>query len=341
MSLFRRGKQGTWYVRFTAPNGRRIYESTRTVNRVAAQEYHDKRKAELWRTQKLGDAPVRLWEDAVVRWLHESKHLSSYDDRVRTLAWLDPYLRGTRLPEITRDLIDRIMVAKQAEGVANATVNRTVQLIRAILRKAEREWGWLDKAPVVRLLPEPKRRVRWLTKNEAQRLLSELPEHLFEMVSFSLATGLRESNVTRLRWDQVDLGRRVAWIHPDQAKSGAAISVPLNAGALGVLRRQQGKHETYVFTFDGRPIRKAGGRAWKKALKRAGITDFRFHDIRHTWASWHVQAGTPLPVLQELGGWASTEMVRRYAHLSSEHLAQHVHRVEIGAEVVQLEVGVG
>ncbi len=338
MSLFRRGKQGTWYVRFTSPSGQRIYESTRTVDKVAAQEYHDQRKAELWRVQKLGEAPTRSWEDAVVRWLNESKYLSSYEDRVSTLRWLDPYLHGTLLVDVTRDLVDRIIAAKQSEGVSNATVNRTTQMIRMILRKAEREWRWLDKAPVLRMLPEPKLRVRWLTRPEAARLIGELPDHLAEMVRFSLATGLRESNVTGLRWDQIDLARRCAWIHANEAKAGKAISVPLNSEAMEVLRRQLGKHSVRVFTFKGNPVSKAGGLAWTKALARAGIRNFRWHDLRHTFASWHVQAGTPLPVLQELCGWSSPNMVQRYAHLGPQHLAQHAHRVEIGgANVVQLE----
>jgi integrase len=68
-------------------------------------------------------------------------------------------------------------------------------------------------------------------------------------------------------------------------------------------------------------------KAWRQVLQRAKIKDFRWHDLRHTWASWHVQAGTPLHVLQELGGWESVEMVRRYAHLSSEHLASYVDRL--------------
>lgn len=67
--------------------------------------------------------------------------------------------------------------------------------------------------------------------------------------------------------------------------------------------------------------------AWEKALKRASIENFRWHDLRHTWASWHVQAGTPLHVLQELGGWESVERVRQYAHLSSEHMANYVDRL--------------
>ena len=78
-----------------------------------------------------------------------------------------------------------------------------------------------------------------------------------------------------------------------------------------------------MFTYKGKPVTKANNHAWRKALVRAGIEDFRWHDLRHTWASWHVQQGTPLYVLQELGGWSDYEMVRRYAHLSAEHLAQY------------------
>ena len=88
-----------------------------------------------------------------------------------------------------------------------------------------------------------------------------------------------------------------------------------------------GKHPTHVFSYRGRPIRQVSTKAWKKALKRAGIEDFRWHDLRHTWASWHVQNGTPLFALQELGGWESPEMVRRYAHLSAEHLTPYADRL--------------
>jgi integrase len=82
-----------------------------------------------------------------------------------------------------------------------------------------------------------------------------------------------------------------------------------------------------VFSYKGKRITQVNTKAWHKALERAGIKDFRWHDLRHTWASWHVQSGTPLHVLQELGGWESPEMVRRYAHLSSEHLSQYVGRL--------------
>jgi integrase len=91
--------------------------------------------------------------------------------------------------------------------------------------------------------PEPKRRIRFLTHDEAQRLLDELPEHLADMAAFTLATGLRAANVTGLLWSQVDMVRQLAWIHPDQAKARKAIPVPLNAEAVKLIRAQLGRHQ--------------------------------------------------------------------------------------------------
>jgi integrase len=119
----------------------------------------------------------------------------------------------------------------------------------------------------------------------------------------------------------------MAWIHPDQAKARKAIAVPLNAEAVALITKQLGKHLTHVFSFRGRPITQVSTKAWYAALERAGIDDFRWHDLRHTWASWHVQGGTPLFALQELGGWESPEMVRRYAHLAADHLAPYAERL--------------
>ena len=191
------------------------------------------------------------------------------------------------------------------------------------------------------MLPEATRRVRWLRHEEAEHLLQELPAHLRAMAKLSLETGLRKSNVTGLQWSQVDLVRRCAWIHPDQAKARKAIAVPLSAAAVIVLREQIGVHAEFVFAFRGKPISQVNTKAWRQALERTGITNFRWHDLRHTWASWHVQAGTPLHVLQELGGWESVEMVRRYAHLSTDHLAEYVERMSGTLKVVDAEAKSG
>lgn len=104
-------------------------------------------------------------------------------------------------------------------------------------------------------------------------------------------------------------------------------AVPLNAEAAALIRKRLGRHQTHVFSFRGRPITQVSTKAWYAALEKAGIEDFRWHDLRHTWASWHVQQGTPLSALQEMGGWESPEMARRYAHLTAEHLAPYADRL--------------
>ena len=318
MSLRKRGS--VCWIDIATPSGERVRRSAETGNKAQAQELHDQLRSEVWRLQNLGCRPRRLWQDAAVRWLREQSHKASLEDDKEKLRWLDRYLANRELESINRALIDAITEEKRADGCSTATVNRTLALIRAILRKCARDWEWLDRAPAIRLLKEPTRRIRFLSHHQARALLRELPPHLRDMATFTLATGLS--------WEQVDLSRKLAWIHPDQAKARKAIAVPLNDTALQVVREQRGKHPVQVFTYEGQPIKQVSTAAWYKALKRAGIEDFRWHDLRHTWASWHVQGGTPLFTLQELAGWETEKMVRRYAHMAAEHLAVYVGNTE-------------
>ena len=290
------------------------------------------------RTLSLLDwVPPHLWQDAAVRWLREQSHKASHEDDKAKLRWLDQYLAGRALQIINRAMIDKLTQAKLSERCANATVNRMLSLVRAILRRCERDWEWLDRAPAIRLLKEPARRIRFLTREQAAMLLNELPPHLRAMATFALSTGLRRRNVTGLSWEQVDLERKLAWVHPDQAKGRKAIGVPLNDTALSVLRAQVGRHPELVFTYEGKPVFQVSSMAWYKALKRAGIENFRWHDLRHTRASWHVQNGTPLFALQEMAGWETEKMVRRYAHLAAGHLAVYADNLKFhGTNLAQL-----
>ena len=187
--------------------------------------------------------------------------------------------------------------------MTKATVNRYLAVVRAILLRARDEWEWIDKAPKVKLFKENPGRERSITAAQAATLLGELPVHQRDVVLFALATGLRHSNVVGLEWSHVNLDAGHAWVGAAQSKNRRPIAVPLNATALAVLRRQLGKHPQRVFTYSGKPLARASTRAWEKALERAGIEDFRWHDLRHTWATWHRQSGTPTHELQRLGGW--------------------------------------
>lgn len=163
---------------------------------------------------------------------------------------------------------------------------------------------------------------------QAKALLLALPEHQREMVLFALATGLRQSNIVKLEWPQVNLELRHAWVLGTQSKNRRPISVPLNEAALGVLHRQAGKHPLRVFTYRGKPLAWANTKRWRDALASIGIQDFRWHDLRHTWATWQRQAGTPTHELQRLGGWRTGAMVERYAHLAPDHLALAASRLD-------------
>lgn len=146
----------------------------------------------------------------------------------------------------------------------------------------------------MKLYREPKRRVRRITPQQVQALRVELPEHQRDMVLFALATGLRQGNLIGLCWSQVDLHRRTARVHGKDAKDGDDLHVSLNDVAVDVLLRQRGKHPERVFTYRGCPIGCANTRGWRSALQLAGIEGFRWHDLRHTWASCLVQHGMPL-----------------------------------------------
>ena len=260
MSIYKRKE--TWWIQFTAPDGHRVQQTAGTLNKQEAQELHDRLKAEAWRVKNLGDKPRYTWQEAVIRWLNEQGHKKSIEtDKVR-LRWLDKHLYNTCLDEITKTRIDAIKSAKQNEGVSNATVNRTLALLRSILNRAKQDWEWLDSTPNVRLFPESATRVRWLSHEESDRLINELPEHLKAMTRFTLSTGLRESNVTGLQWTQIDMQRRCAWIHADQAKGKKAIAVPLNSDALVVIQQQIGKNDIHVFTYKGKPVTRANNHAW-------------------------------------------------------------------------------
>lgn len=246
MALYKRNK--TYWVDINH-NGTRIQRSTGTSEKLAAQQFHDKIKAQLWRQTKLDEKVKRTWMEAAIRWINESSHKRSLNDDKFNLRWLSPFLKDKLLEEIDRDLISKLIQAKEKTGAKVATVNRMLALIRSILNKAVNEWEWLDKRPKIKLGQENNNRIRWLSRSEADKLISELPEHLSDMTVFSLATGLRQNNVKSLKWEDVDLERQHAWIHPDQAKGNRAIAVPLNVEAMHVLKKREKMHPIYVFSY--------------------------------------------------------------------------------------------
>ena len=320
MALYKRGN--TFWIDFTAQNGERIRRSAGTNDRQKAQELFDKLKHESWRVSALGERPRHTWDEAALLWLKEKSDKKSIDSDKQMLRYLTPIFRGKYLDDITRAEIVGIGETKKAQ-TSPSRANRYLALIRSILNRAERIWEWIDKAPAVTLYKEPKKRVRYLSPDDVNALMDQLPEHQKPIIAFSLLTGLRKSNILNLRWNQVDLLRGTITIFGNEMKNGNDHVVLLSDMTKNIIISQLGKNTEFVFTYKGHKLKEVNTTAFRNALKRAGITNYRFHDNRHTWASTLVQNGVSLYELQEMGAWQSTEMVKRYAHLAPEKMRQN------------------
>lgn len=339
-----RGKKGILWIRFTAPGGREIYRSAGTADRSLATEWASRIHAEHYRVARLGEKAKRRWTEAVTAWLDGHATKRSIKKDMYNLRWLDPFLGDKLLEEIDADLIESIAKARRdeprdkrrrkdggtfsEETTSQATVDRLLALLRSVLRDANKR-GWLDRLPNITLLAAPHEDYRWLSRDEAAALHAELADHLKPLLLFSLSTGLREQNVLRLEWQNVDVARGVMWVKAAAAKGKKPIGVPLNRDAIDILRAQKGRHGRWVFPSEsGKPYDRANNSGFRAAQIRARIAPLKWHDLRHTWASWHVMAGTSLRSLMDLGGWRSIQSVLRYAHMSPEHLAGDAARVE-------------
>jgi len=335
--VYRRPNSRYWWINATLPNGKRIRQSAGTEVREEAEAYLTKLKHEAYLESYLGVKPKRSWQEAVVRYLQLKSSLKDIKKQHRMCYSLHPYLGNLMLSDINGDAIWDIAQRFLQKGNKPATVNRYLALIRGVLRMARDEWQWLDSIPRVKLLPGEVERDRWLTRQEADRLIAACPETQAALVRFALATGCRASEITGLEWNRVDLERGTAWLN--QTKNGTPRGVPLNIDAINVLEEQIGKHDRYCFVFRGKPIRWGlTNSSWKAAIKETDLEGLRFHDLRHTWASWHRQAGTSCDELKELGGWKSRSMVDRYAKYATEHLAVAASRIELGQRGNVLEL---
>ena len=280
----------------------------------------------LWRLRKLGDRSAVSWSEAAERWLKDSKRLRKRDREF--LDWLKPKIGEQPLSAIAEpEVLEQLRKdGLDEEGWSHATVDRMMGTVSAVLHRS------LANAPRVPMYRERSAEPRFLTAQEFRRLRRQLPPHLELAARFAVLTMLRMRSMLRLTWDRIDLKRRRAWIPGMQMKGGAAYGLPLSQEAIRVLRalRKLNPEGAHVFQWEGRPIDDCNTRAFENAVERAGIGHLRWHDLRHTGASWAVQNGVPLQQVMELGGWKDYRSVLRYAHFAPDHLAEAAERVAQG-----------
>lgn len=209
---------------------------------------------------------------------------------------------------------------------ADASVNREMALISHILNKAV-EWGMMEASPFKKgkrlMFKENNQRLRFLSETEVEALLKAASPHLKPIVEVALLTGMRRGELLSLKWEQI----RNGFIYLTETKSGKSRQIPINerlAEVFKEVRRENQLKSPHVFAdSQGRRFYEVK-RSFATACRKAGIEDFRFHDLRHTFASHLVMRGVSLKAVQELLGHADLTMTMRYAHLSKAHLQEAV-----------------
>jgi integrase len=272
----------------------------------------------------------------VERVLPHKSHSSIYMQTLQ-LKWWKKRLGHYVLADITPALIAeyRDKLARE-DGVlrANSTVNRYLAALSHALSIAVKEWGWLDDSPIRKVSKpkEPRGRIRFLSDDERQRLLDACKasdsQYLYTVVVLALSTGARKMELLNLTWQNVNLKRAVITLNA--TKNGERRVLPLAGHALGLMQEHAKVRRfdtTRVFpSHDGKGPRDIRT-AWKHVIKRAGISDFRFHDLRHSAASYLAMNGASLAEIAEVLGHKTLQMTKRYAHLSEAHTAGVVARM--------------
>jgi integrase len=336
----RAGKKGvTWRVRVRHTSGPPL---TRSFER--------KQDAEVWargiESRLDAGEPVassedrkRTLADAIARYLEvtlpRSKHRKNAKEQARLLAvWTD--LMGTRplvtiTPAAIAEARDQLAQRKNRTGhlIAGSTVNRHLTALSAVLSVSVREYGWLQKNPVsnVTRLEDSKGRERFLSDAERVALTATCDasplEALGPLVRLALATGARKGELLSLEWPQVSLERRT--VRFVDTKNGESRTVPLAPTAVEVLREwKRGRMPVglvFALTIDG------ADKAWREAREAAGVGDFRFHDLRHSAASYLAMSGASLMDIAAILGHKTLAMVKRYSHLSEQHTTAAVDRM--------------
>ena len=290
----------------------------------------------------------RTVAELVDRYLEEVNPLRprSMRDRERHLRWwksqIGPLVLADVSPVLLSEHRDRLLKSAIRDGKVRSpgsklrsagTVNRYLGAISHAFTIAVKDWGWIDDNPCrrVRRAAEPRGRMRFLDRAERDALLSacraSTHQHLYPLVVLAVSTGARRGELLGLRWPNVDLARKV--IRLDQTKNGDRRSLPLSGLALEAIRElhRLRRLDTDLVFPPRRGKRSAIRRSWDLAVAQAGIEEFRFHDLRHTAASYMAMSGATLAEIAEVLGHRTLAMVKRYSHLSTEHVAGVVARM--------------
>jgi len=319
--LVKRGE--TWHIDKKI-GGKRLCESTGETELSKAELFLAMRIERARRASIYGERPKRLFREAAERYLRENQRKRSIADDELHLEQLDAFIGDLDLRMVHLGTLQEFIEFRRAQGKKTKTINLALGTVRHILNLAASEWldehglTWLERPPKVTLLKVTDARKPYpLSWDEQTRLFRELPDHLARMALYKVNTGCREREVCSLQWDwEVEVPEldTSVFIIPDRlVKNGEDRLVVLNRIAMSIVNAVRGTHRKYVFTYNGKRIRKMNNTAWQKGRVKAGLPQVRVHDLKHTFGRRLRAAGVSFEDRQDLLGHRSGRITTHYS----------------------------
>ena len=329
MGIYLRGK--VWWVSYVY-RGKRCRESTGTDNRKLAQRYYDKIKGEIAEGRLFRKLPgeKKTFREMMEKFLLEYAPKRKSEERFKGIAKnLISFIGDLTIMEITPKVVNEYKVKRYQDGVKPATINREIACLKKAFNLAYQEWEWIRENPISRVSMEKEnnKRDRWLSKEEEVRLLNASPDWMKELIVFALNTGMRLSEILTLTWDQIDLNRKILVIL--NSKNNEKRGIPLNEIVFEMLKNKSKirsiKANLVFYNKEHKQYNKVFiSHMFRKIVKKAEINNFRFHDLRHTFATRLVQAGVDIYRVSYLLGHKDLKTTQRYAHHWPESLRSAV-----------------
>lgn len=328
--MYRRGN--CWYSDFIY-HGERYFKSHGPVSKSAASEKDRKFRTEVADgkyARKKTNITFDKLKELYLEWSKVNKRPLSYVRDQCSLKHLTPHFKGKRLSNISPFMVEQYKTKRKKSGAQAGTINRELSCLKAMFNKAIK-WGRAFDNPVsqVKMFKENNEKMMVLSSKHEAKMLEEIrrlkkSEHLEEIVVTALNTGLRKRELLDLTWGQVNFSDRYLLI--TKTKNGEIRKIPMNKVLTETLHKlkNNGPNVDYVFpNKNGKPYTDVKT-SFKRICKEIGIPEFRFHDLRHTFATRLVMAGVDLATVKELLGHKDIKMTMRYAHPSPEHKRQAV-----------------
>lgn len=330
---YRREDSPIWWASYTDAGGRRIRRPTGTEDHKEAKALEAKWKLQAHQEKQWDAEPVRTFDQLMLPYLqaiqNEIRSTARYRDCARRLYEV---FSGRVLSELNAADIRNYIAKRRQDGRKNATINRELSVLSSAINYARREWDWEIPNPVLGRKPRNgEGRVRWLTQAQAQSLIRAAESHpysrhLADFIRLALNTGCRKGELLGLEWSRVDLTHGLFYLEAEHTKGKRRASIPLNEGARQALLNRARFRATHCPDSRWVFCSKKGSRvldvktSFDTACRKAGIEDFRPHDLRHTCAAWLVQANVPLASIRDLLRHTTVQMTEKYAHLSPENV---------------------